>query len=142
MRARSNPWFLDYLLRIGNGTKDTFVGDYIHLPKDIVIEYKDEHSIDHLIDCVFPDLNKNACSTQYMCERGILCTRNDYVDEINARMIDRFPGKATVFYNFDSVDDDELTIILKTFSIPSHLMVCCHMSSESRSISPLLSSVI
>jgi ATP-dependent DNA helicase PIF1 len=42
-----------------------------------------------------------------MCERGILCTRNDYVDEINARIIDRFPGKATVFYSFDSVDDDE-----------------------------------
>jgi hypothetical protein len=37
---------------------------------------------------VFPDLNKNACSTQYMCEHGILSTRNDYVDEINARMID------------------------------------------------------
>jgi hypothetical protein len=29
------------------------------------------------------------------------------VDEINARIIDRFPGKATVFYIFDSVDDDE-----------------------------------
>jgi ATP-dependent DNA helicase PIF1 len=42
-----------------------------------------------------------------MRERGILCTMNDYVDEINARMIDKFPGKATVFYSFDSVDDDE-----------------------------------
>jgi ATP-dependent DNA helicase PIF1 len=29
------------------------------------------------------------------------------VDEINARMIDRFPGKAMMFYSFDSVDDDE-----------------------------------
>jgi hypothetical protein len=84
-----------------------FAGDYVCLPKDIVIEYKDEHSIDHLIDCVFPNLNKNACSTQYMREHGILCTRNDYVDEINARMIDRFPGKVTVFYSFDLVDDDE-----------------------------------
>jgi ATP-dependent DNA helicase PIF1 len=107
MRAQSDPWFLDYLLRISNETKDTFAGDYIRLPKDIVIEYKDEHSIDRLIDCVFPDLNKNAYSTQYMHEREILCMRNDYVDEINARMIDRFLGKATVFYNFDSVDDDE-----------------------------------
>jgi ATP-dependent DNA helicase PIF1 len=52
MRAHSNPWFSYYLLRIGNGTKDTFAGDYIRLPKDIVIEYKDEHSIDHdLIVC-------------------------------------------------------------------------------------------
>jgi ATP-dependent DNA helicase PIF1 len=83
------------------------VGDYVHLHKDIVIEYKDKHSIDHLIDCVFLDLNKNAYSNQFMRERGILCTRNDYVDEINARMIDRFPGKAMVFYSFDSVDDDE-----------------------------------
>jgi ATP-dependent DNA helicase PIF1 len=88
MRAQSDAWFSDYLLRIGNGTKDMFVGDYARFPKDIVIEYKDEHSIDRLIDCVFPDLNKNACSTQYMCEHGILSTRNDYVDEINARMID------------------------------------------------------
>jgi hypothetical protein len=50
MRAQFDPWFLDYLLRIGNGTEDTFAGDYIHLPKDIVIEYKDEHSID-LLKC-------------------------------------------------------------------------------------------
>jgi hypothetical protein len=96
MRAQSDPWFLDYLLRIGNGTEDTFAGDYVCLPKDIVIQYKDEHSIVRLIDCVFPDLDNNAYSTQYMHERGILCTRNDYVDEINARIIDRFPGKATV----------------------------------------------
>jgi ATP-dependent DNA helicase PIF1 len=56
---------------------------------------------------VFPDLSNNACSTEYMHECGILCMRNDYVYEINARMIDRFPGKAMVFYSFDSVDDDE-----------------------------------
>jgi ATP-dependent DNA helicase PIF1 len=107
MRAQSNPWVSDYLLRIGNGTEDTFADDYIHLPKDIVIEYKDEHFVDRLIDCVFPDLSKNACSTHYMRERGILYMRNDYVDEINAIMIAIFPCKAMVFYNFDSVDDDE-----------------------------------
>jgi ATP-dependent DNA helicase PIF1 len=107
MRAQSDPWFSDYLLRISNGIKDMFAGDYIRLHKDIVIEHKDDHCIDRLIDCVFPDLDSNACSTQYRCECGILCTRNDYVDEINARMIDRFLGKATVFYSFDLVDDDE-----------------------------------
>jgi ATP-dependent DNA helicase PIF1 len=107
MRAQSDPWFSDYLLRIGNGTEDMFAVDYVRLPKDIVIEYKDDHSIDPLIDCVFPDLDSNACSTQYMLERGILCRRNDYAGEINARMIDRFLGKAMVFYSFDSVDDDE-----------------------------------
>jgi ATP-dependent DNA helicase PIF1 len=84
-----------------------FLGDSVRLPKDIVIEYKYKHSIDSLIDCVFPDLSKNAYSTDYMHERGIPCMRNDYVDEINARMIDKFPDKAMVFYSFDSVDDDE-----------------------------------
>jgi hypothetical protein len=107
MRAQSNPWFSDYLVRIGNGIEDTFAGDYVCLPKDIVIEYEDEHSIDRLIDCVFLDLSKNACSTHYMHEHGILCTRNDYADEINARMIDRFLGKTMVFYSLDSMDDDE-----------------------------------
>jgi ATP-dependent DNA helicase PIF1 len=107
MRAQSNHWFLDYLLRIGNGTEDTFAGDYVRLPKEFVIEYKDEHSIDRLIVCVVPNLNRNACSTQYMRERGILYMRNDYVDQINVGMIDRFPGTTVVFYTFDLVDDDE-----------------------------------
>jgi ATP-dependent DNA helicase PIF1 len=52
MRAQSDPWFLDYLLRIGNETKDTFADDYVCLPNDIFIEYKDQHSIHRLIDCV------------------------------------------------------------------------------------------
>jgi hypothetical protein len=106
MRAKSDPWFSEYLLRIGNGTEKMFADDYVSLPEDIVIDYKDEDSVDHLIDCVFLDLSNNASSVHYMRERGILCTRNDYVDEINARMIHRFPGKENVFYSFDSVEDD------------------------------------
>jgi hypothetical protein len=31
MRAQSNPWFSDYLLRMDNGTEDTFVGDYVRV---------------------------------------------------------------------------------------------------------------
>jgi ATP-dependent DNA helicase PIF1 len=46
MRAQSDPWFSEYLLRIGNGTEKTIAGDYVCLPEDIVIQYKDEHSID------------------------------------------------------------------------------------------------
>jgi hypothetical protein len=142
MRAQSNPLFLDYLLRIGNETEDTFAGDYVRLPKAIVIEYKDKHSIDHLIDYVFPDLSNNACSTHYMHECGILCTRNDYVDDINARMITDFQAKlrcSTILIRWTMMN---VTITPKTFSIPSHLMVCRHMSSESRSIIPLFSFII
>jgi ATP-dependent DNA helicase PIF1 len=142
MMAQSNPWFSDYFLRIGNGTEETFVSDYVRLPKDIVIEYKNDHSIDLLTDCGFPDHSKNACSTHYMHQHGILCTMNDYVDEINARMIDRLPSKAMVFYSFDSMDDDEHNNYPQDFSIPTHLMVCHRTSSGSRSIVPLFSFVI
>jgi ATP-dependent DNA helicase PIF1 len=63
--------------------------------------------IDRLIDYVFPDLsNDNVSSIQYMRECGILCTSNDYVNEINAIMIYRFSSKENVFYSFDLVEDD------------------------------------
>jgi hypothetical protein len=55
---------------------------------------------------VFPDLDNNATSVKYMSDRGILCMRNDYVDAINTRMIDKFPGKSKVFCSFDPVEDD------------------------------------
>jgi hypothetical protein len=93
------------------------VGDYVRLPKDIVIEYKDEHYIDCLIDFVFPNPNKNTYCTQYMCERGIHCMRNDYVDEINAKSLIYFQAKlrcSIVLIRWMIIN---VTIILKTFSI-------------------------
>ncbi|XP_066374100.1 uncharacterized protein [Miscanthus floridulus] len=70
MRAQSDPWFLDYLLRIGNGTKKTIGDDYVSLPENIVIGYTDtEDSIAKLIQDVFPSLDENARSTAYMSTR-------------------------------------------------------------------------
>jgi len=40
MRAQSDPWFSEYLLRIGNGTEETIGDDYVRLPNDIVIGYR------------------------------------------------------------------------------------------------------
>ena len=55
MRAQSDPWFSDYLLRIGNGTEETIGDDYVHLPEDIVIGYTDtEDCVNKLIQDVFP----------------------------------------------------------------------------------------
>jgi hypothetical protein len=33
MRAMFDPWFSEYLLRMGNDTENMFAGDYVHLPK-------------------------------------------------------------------------------------------------------------
>ena len=103
----SDPWFLEYLLRIGNGTEETIGDDYIRLPNDIVIGYTDTDVVlQTLIQHVFPSLEENATSTTYMSTRAILSTKNEHVDKLNAMMIDNFPGVETVFHSFDSVDDD------------------------------------
>jgi len=122
MRARNDKWFSEYLLRIGNGMEETYDDGYVQLPDDILIGCNDEDftensvknkkissedaSINILIDRVFPNLQANCKSTEYMRERAILSTRNEYVDVVNALMIDRFPGEEKVYYSFDSVDDD------------------------------------
>ena len=71
-----------------------------------MLEYTDEQSIDTLIDHVFPDLAANSISVSYMCERAILSTRNEHVDNLNARMIGKFPGNEKIYYSHDFVDDD------------------------------------
>ena len=106
MRAQSDIWFSEFLLRIGNGTEESFANDYSQLLDDILIEYESEESIHILIDRVFPDLESKWTSAAYMRERAILSTRNEHVDSLNALMIDKFPGKEKVYYSHDSVDDD------------------------------------
>ncbi|XP_052164729.1 uncharacterized protein LOC127781722 [Oryza glaberrima] len=109
MRAQSDPWFSDYLLRIGNGTENTIIDDYVHLPDEIVIGYLDnEDSVNTLIEYVFPSLDdeRNTTSVEYMSTRAILSTKNDFVDKLNMKMIDRFPRKEKIYHSFDSVDDD------------------------------------
>jgi ATP-dependent DNA helicase PIF1 len=41
-----------------------------------------------------------------MSTRAILSTENDFVDKLNRKMIDRFPGEEKIYHSFDSVDDD------------------------------------
>ena len=63
IRAQSDPWFSNYLLRIGNGTEETIGDDYIRLPDDIVIGFTDtEVTVNKLIQDVFPSLVEHATS--------------------------------------------------------------------------------
>uniref|UniRef100_A0A453GWE2 ATP-dependent DNA helicase n=1 Tax=Aegilops tauschii subsp. strangulata TaxID=200361 RepID=A0A453GWE2_AEGTS len=99
-RAQADPWFSEYLLRIGNGTEETIGDDYVRLPEDIVIGYtEDEKAINMLIEDVFPSLQANARSREYMSARAILSTKNDHVDDLNDKMISRFPGEEKLKVN-------------------------------------------
>jgi ATP-dependent DNA helicase PIF1 len=107
MRTQSDPWFSDYLLRIGNGTEETIGDDYVRLPNDIVIGFNDtEVAVNKLIQDVFPSLEEHATSATYMTSHAILSTKNEHVDRLNAMMIERFPGEEKVYHSFDTVVED------------------------------------
>ncbi|ONM40046.1 hypothetical protein ZEAMMB73_Zm00001d044149 [Zea mays] len=107
MRAKNDPWFAEYLLRVGGGTEDTNTDGDIHLPDEVCVPYSgSDNDLDNLIDFVFPNLNKNMSDSTYITSRAILSTRNEWVDMINVKMIDRFQGEHMVYHSFDSAMDD------------------------------------
>ena len=92
MRAQSDPWFADYLLRIGGGTEEVNEDGNVRIPDEICVPYsgdakKDLHT---LINIIFLDLDANMADKDYITTRAILSTRNDWVDMINIKMIDMF----------------------------------------------------
>ncbi|XP_009782853.2 uncharacterized protein [Nicotiana sylvestris] len=79
----------------------------ILLPEQLVIKPNGNISgEDRLITKIFPSLNENGSCAKYMTERAILASRNEYVDQLNEMLIDKFPGESKIFHSFDSAEDD------------------------------------
>ncbi|AQK76511.1 hypothetical protein ZEAMMB73_Zm00001d018583 [Zea mays] len=91
----------------GGGTEETNSDGDIRLPDDVWVPYSgSDNDLDNLIDFAFPNLNENMSDSTYITSRAILSTRNDWVDMINVKMIDRFQGEHMVYHSFDSAMDD------------------------------------
>jgi hypothetical protein len=114
MRAQSDPWYSDFLLRISNGREESDANDYVRLPDDIMVEYNSDESIDVLIKHVFPYLKGNCTSSKYMQEQAILSTRNEHVDAMNARMIKHSREMKRC--------NSAMTQSMMTLAIPTHLI--------------------
>ncbi|PWZ41861.1 ATP-dependent DNA helicase PIF4 [Zea mays] len=107
MRAQSDPWFAEYLLRVGGGTEEENNDGDVRLPDEVCVPYTgNDHDLDRLIDDIYPKLNENMSNTSYITSRAILTTRNDWVDMINMRMINRFQGEQMMYHSFDTAMDD------------------------------------
>ncbi|XP_020266135.1 ATP-dependent DNA helicase PIF1-like [Asparagus officinalis] len=107
MRAKSDTAFSEFLLRIGNGDEPTVTQNLIKLSNAILIQNQgDDLPEDSLINLIFPSLDENFKSIDYMKDRAILATKNEYVDMLNDRLIKRFPGEGKEFYSFDEAVDD------------------------------------
>nr|GEV23804.1 hypothetical protein [Tanacetum cinerariifolium] len=107
MRARTDPWFLNFLLRVGDGVEEVIDENYVRIPDEMTIPYTDETaSKDALINEIFPFFATNAHSADDIVSRAILSTKNEHVDSINDLLTDRFPGEEKVYYSFDEAEDD------------------------------------
>jgi ATP-dependent DNA helicase PIF1 len=107
MRAQSDPWFDKYILRAGNGIEDTMDDGCVSLPDEICIPYtRRDSDINLLIESVFPMLNENLSDPNYITSWAILSTWNEYVDQINMKMIEKFPEEEMIYHSFDRVEDD------------------------------------
>ncbi|XP_021991908.1 ATP-dependent DNA helicase PIF1-like [Helianthus annuus] len=108
MRALKDPWFSKFLLRVGDGTEEPIEGNYIRIPDDMTIQCNNrEIAIKELIHAIFPSIEDNVYSSDYIISRAILSTKNDSVDEINNQMIEIFQGEEKVYYSFDEAEDDQ-----------------------------------
>uniref|UniRef100_K3Z0C7 ATP-dependent DNA helicase n=1 Tax=Setaria italica TaxID=4555 RepID=K3Z0C7_SETIT len=118
MRTQSDPWFAEYLLRIGGGTEEVNGDGDVCLPDDICVPSSgdSEKDLDSLIECIFRNLNANMTNKDYITSRAILSTRNDW-------------GEEMVYHSFGSAIDDphnyypsEFLNTLTPNGLPPHLL--------------------
>ncbi|CAG8664796.1 12324_t:CDS:2 [Cetraspora pellucida] len=103
--------FVEYLLRIGNGTEPTIDNDLIRLPDEMTVRPQNqEDSIDPLINIIYSNLTENFLNTTFITERAILTSLNSDVDEINEKIMAKYPGEQHTYYSFDSVPENNLNL--------------------------------
>ncbi|GJS23421.1 ATP-dependent DNA helicase PIF1-like protein [Tanacetum coccineum] len=103
-----DPWFSDFLLQVGNGDEQAVDENYFRIPDDMTIPYNDmARSKEDLINAIFPSLHVNGNSSDYIISRAILSTKNEHVDELNKKSIDRFCEDEKIYYSFDEAQDDK-----------------------------------
>jgi ATP-dependent DNA helicase PIF1 len=63
---------------------------------------------------VYPKLDENKADSNYT-SRAILTTKNDCVDRINIKIINKFQGYEKVYHSFDEAVDDPNNYYLSEF---------------------------
>ncbi|XP_015166438.1 ATP-dependent DNA helicase pif1-like [Solanum tuberosum] len=102
MRARTDPSFCEYLLRIGNGKETPQCENKIEIPNSLIIPFTtEEQSLDTLFNVTYPDLCTFSSDSSAISSRVILTTKNDFVNEINDMLIRKFPERATTYVATD-----------------------------------------
>ena len=64
------------------------------------------HTLDSLIDIIYPNIAEQPKPDSFFLDRTILTTTNDCVDKINTHLLNIFPGEETRLLGFDTVAED------------------------------------
>ncbi|KAG5550811.1 hypothetical protein RHGRI_015690 [Rhododendron griersonianum] len=102
MRARTDPVFCNYILRIGNGLEPEDHTGQIRLPTLLALQpAKTTPSLDQLIEFVFPGIKTGNLDQLSSSNSAILTPKNDMVNEINELITSDYPGEEHVYLSFD-----------------------------------------
>ncbi|UYV64563.1 hypothetical protein LAZ67_3001189, partial [Cordylochernes scorpioides] len=104
VRARSDPEYTEWLLKLGNGSLPTFDdlgADLIEIPQELIC--KDDIVREIFGDTITPEL------VETMSQRAILCPKNFDVHNMNDQVMDLIVGDYHTYLSDDSVvsDSDE-----------------------------------
>ncbi|XP_050919079.1 uncharacterized protein LOC127136581 [Lathyrus oleraceus] len=129
MRSLHDQKFTEFLIRIGDGVEPTKPDDMVRLPLHIAIPWEGEHSIQVLIQHIFPNLELHGWDAPYMVQRAILKPTNDDVQKLNDMIIDQFPGEEHNLLSFDEIEGDNHNLYQQEFlnsiaqgSFPPHIL--------------------
>ncbi|KAH0713170.1 hypothetical protein KY289_009129 [Solanum tuberosum] len=102
----------------------------------IVQQSQDGNPEESLVKEIFPAIEQNYRSAEYITERAILASRNEFVDNLNELMIGKFPGETKTYVSFDAAEDDtnnyyqeEYLNTLTPNGLPPHRK-CTHNDAE------------
>lgn len=126
--AELSSFFSKTLLQIGEGTicsgtktdEITFPSKFCHI----------HSSLDKLITTVYPNIQKNYKDHKWLMERVILAPKNEEVNQINDKLLQKIPGKIRKYKSIDTVIDETQSVhypiefinTLETGSLPPHIL--------------------
>ena len=96
--------FPNMLLSVGNGKIPTSAKDTIEIPPTLANVL---HSRETVIERIYPDLHRNYNNVSWLMQRAILAPHNDTANDINATILEKFPGEQKIYLSLDSVKDHD-----------------------------------
>ncbi|XP_031127554.1 uncharacterized protein LOC116029648 [Ipomoea triloba] len=104
----ADPTFASYLMKIGNGTEPAIYQNKINVPSQFPVKKCGSKSLlDALFDAVYPDLHYFFNDPYPLMDRAILTTKNEFVDEINMLLLEKFPSEKKSYISYDEPLDSK-----------------------------------